>query len=92
MTLTIEIAETDLIRARDRGLDPAYLARVAQEAVTDAIEGHDTTPVDPETVESIRQGIAEADAGRTISFEEYKAEGRAFTQSRATLHRARQGE
>ena len=81
MTLTIEIAETDLLRARDRGLDTAHLARIAQQAVADAIEGHDDTPVDPETVEELRQATAEADGGRTISFEEYKAEGRAFAQS-----------
>ena len=71
---------TELAQARAAGIDPAHLTDIAREAAQYALA--DTGEPDAGDIEAVRQGIADADAGHLLTFEEVVAGQRAFAQSR----------
>ena len=88
MTLTIEVTESDIARARAHGLDPAYLTHIAQEAAQEAIadalhdedKGDNLAPLPlsltAPLAETFRRSVADAEAGRVVDGETFLAEMR----------------
>lgn len=86
MTLTIDVPDATLATLNERAkAEGRPVADLAVEAMVQHFgEGYDEDefPLDDETVAKMRQGMAEIDAGQTISLEESRAQMDALLAAR----------
>ncbi len=85
MTLTINLPEDILATLNERArMEGRPVAELATEAVMDRYGPYEEEefPLDADSVEKIRRGFVDMDAGRTISLEEARADLKAAFATR----------
>ncbi len=85
MTITIDLPEDAAATLNERArAEGRPIAELATEAVTDRYGSFDEEefPLDADAVENIRRGLAEVDAGQTMSLEEARADFKAAFSAR----------